>query len=596
MNGYTAPIQDMRFLLESVVGLDAARALPGYEEATPDLLEAVLEEAGKLASQVLAPLNQPGDRQGSRIENGVVRTPEGWAAAYAKFVEGGWPSVPFDTEHGGQGLPWAVHTPLAEMWSSANLAFSLCPMLSVGAAEVLAVHGTAAQKSLYLTPLVEGRWTGTMNLTEPQAGSDLGQIRTRAVREGGHYRITGQKIYITYGEHDIAENIVHLVLARLPDAPAGVRGISLFIVPKRMVGADGALGAHNDLRCVSLERKMGIHASPTCVMAYGDQGGAVGYLVGEENRGLEYMFTMMNNERLGVGVQGIAIAERAYQLARDHARLRVQGRDDASAGREPVAIIRHPDVRRMLMTMRALTEASRALAYQTAVLLDRVRRHPDEAERRHSQSLVDFLTPVVKAWGTDVACEVASLGVQIHGGMGFVEDSGAAQLFRDARITPIYEGTNGIQARDLVGRKLLREGGEIARRLEAEIRALDAKLAQAGGEEMAAIRRGLADGARALAEATGWLLDAAKKDPLAPAAGATHYLALVGIVAGGWMMARAALATAESEKAAGDGTFLAAKRATARFYADKILPQSGALLAVIKTGAASTMALAEEQF
>ena len=596
MNGYAAPIQDMRFLLEAVVGLEEVRALPGYGEATPDLLEAVLEEAGKLASQVLAPLNQPGDRQGSRIENGVVRTPEGWAAAYAKFVQGGWPSVPFDSEHGGQGLPWAIHTPLAEMWSSANLAFSLCPMLSVGAAEVLAVHGTEAQKSLYLKPLVEGRWTGTMNLTEPQAGSDLGQIRTRAVREGGRYRITGQKIFITYGDHDIAENIVHLVLARLPDALAGVRGISLFIVPKRMVGTDGTLGAHNDLRCVSLERKMGIHASPTCVMAYGDQGGAVGYLVGEENRGLEYMFTMMNNERLGVGIQGIAVAERAYQLARDYARQRVQGRDDAAAGREPVPIIRHPDVRRMLMTMRALTEAARALAYQTAILLDRARRHPDEAERRHSQSLVDFLTPVVKSWSADVACEVASLGVQIHGGMGFVEDLGAAQLFRDARITPIYEGTNGIQARDLVGRKLLREGGETARRLEAEIGALDAKLAQTGGEDMAAIRRGLADGARALAEATGWLLDVAKTDPLAPATGATHYQTLVGIVAGGWMMARAALATAEGEKSASDGTFLAAKRATARFYADKILPQSGALLAVIKTGSASTMALTEEQF
>jgi len=596
MNGYSAPIQDMRFLLESVVGLDEVRRLPGFEEAAPDLVNAVLEEGGKLATNVLAPLNQPGDRQGSRLENGVVRTPDGWAEAYTKFVEGGWASVPFDPAHGGQGLPWAVHTPLAEMWSSANLSFSLCPMLSVGAAEVLSIHGTEAQKALYLKPLVEGRWTGTMNLTEPQAGSDLGQIRTRAVRAGDHYKITGQKIFITYGEHDIAENIVHLVLARLPDAPAGVRGISLFIVPKRMVGADGAPGARNDLRCVSLERKMGIHASPTCVMAYGDHGGATGFLVGEENRGLEYMFTMMNNERLGVGVQGIAVAERAYQLARDHARGRIQSRDDATGGREPVAIIRHPDVRRMLMTMRALTEASRALAYQTAVLLDRAHRHPDEAERRHSQSLVDFLTPVVKAWSTDIACEVASLGVQIHGGMGFVEDLGAAQLFRDARITPIYEGTNGIQARDLVGRKLLREGGETARRLEAEIQALDARLAKAPGADMAAIRRGLADGVRALTETTGWLLDAAKREPLAPAAGATHYQTLVGIVAGGWMMARAALAAVESEKAASDGAFLAAKRATARFYADKILPQSAALLATIKTGAAATMALAEEQF
>lgn len=595
MNGYAAPIKDMRFLLEAVVGLDEVRRLPGCEEATPELLDAVLEEASKLAGEVLAPLNQPGDRQGSRLENGIVRTPDGWAEAYAKFVEGGWPGVPFDAAHGGQALPWTAATPLAEMWSSANLSFSLCPMLSVGAAEVLAIHGTEAQKELYLKPLVEGRWTGTMNLTEPQAGSDLGQVRTRAVRDGGHYRLTGQKIYITYGDHDIAENIVHLVLARTPDAPAGVRGISLFIVPKRMVGADGGLGAHNDVHCVSLERKMGIHASPTCVMAYGDQGGAVGYLVGEENRGLEYMFTMMNNERLGVGLQGVATAERAYQLARDHALSRVQGRD-AATGKDGVPIIRHPDVRRMLMTMRALTEATRALAYQTAVLLDRARRHPDEAERRTSQSLVDFLTPVVKAWSTDVACEVASLGVQIHGGMGFVEDSGAAQLFRDARITPIYEGTNGIQARDLVGRKLLREGGETARRFEADVRALDAALARAGGEDMAAIRRALAEGVQALADATTWLLSAGKKDALGPAAGATHYLALVGIVAGGWMMARSALAAANGAAAGHDGAFLASKRATARFYADKILPQAGALLATIRSGSASTMALADDAF
>jgi len=593
---YTAPIEDMRFVLNRLVGLDRIAALPGYEDATPELVDAVLEEAGKLASEVLAPINASGDREHSVLENGVVRTPKGFKAAYDQYRDGGWNAVPFEPEYGGQGLPWTVAFAVQEMWQASNMSFGLCPLLNQGAVELLQDHGTDQQKQLYLPKLISGEWTGTMNLTEPQAGSDVGAVRTKAEKDGEVYRIAGQKIFITYGEHDLADNIIHLVLARTPDSPPGIKGISLFVVPKFLLGEDGTPGTRNDLRCVSLERKLGINASPTCVMAYGDNDGAIGYLVGEENRGIEYMFTMMNNARLSVGLQGIAIAERAYQQAVDFARNRVQGRA-LGDGQAAATIIHHPDVRRMLLGMKAQIEAGRALTYFAAATLDTAKRHPDAAERQTAQALVDLLTPVVKAWCTDVGCEAASTGVQIHGGMGFVEETGAAQHLRDARIAPIYEGTNGIQAADLVFRKVARDGGRSAADFLAEIAALDAALADAQGDDMRAIRTHLTDGLDALRDATGWIASTAKSDPTGAAAGSAHYLRMFGLVAGGFMMARAALAAAECQTAGiGDPGLAAAKRTTARFYAEQFLPQARGLLAPIREGHATVMTLAEDQF
>ncbi|MBM3540609.1 MAG: acyl-CoA dehydrogenase [Alphaproteobacteria bacterium] len=577
----------MRFTLDAIAGLSDIARLPGCAEATPELAAQILDEGGKFAANVLAPLYRYGDMEGARLDNGVVRTPRGWTEAYKAYVDGGWPGVPFDSGHGGQGLPWTLATPLAEMWNTANLGWALCPMLTAGAAEALAAHGTPWQKATLLPRLVSGEWTGTMNLTEPQAGSDLGAIRCRAVPDGDAYRLSGQKIFITYGDHELAENIVHLVLARTPGAPEGVRGISLFAVPKYLVGAEGRPGARNDVRCVRLENKLGIHASPTCVMAYGENGGALGTLVGEEGRGLECMFTMMNNERLAVGLQGVAVAERAYQLARAYARERRQGRDGAT-GEAHAPIIRHADVRRMLMTMRALTEAGRALCYAVAAELDRAKRQPDEAARKDSQALVDFLTPVVKAWCTDTGVEVASLGIQVHGGMGFIEDTGAAQILRDARITPIYEGTNGIQARDLVGRKLLREGGATAARFAALVDATAARLTG----ELAPIGQNLAYAVEAYESATAALLATGARTPEAAAAVAVPYLELVGVLAGGWVMARAAAA----EEVAASPGFRAAKRTTARFYADAILPRTEALETVVRTAGPSILGLAEDAF
>jgi len=589
VSDYNAPIEDMRFVLREVAGLGEVTALPGYEEATPDLVDAVLEEAARLARDVLAPLNHSGDREGASFENGVVRTPAGFPEAYDKYVEGGWGSLPFDPEFGGQGLPWVVATAVQEMWNSANLSFALAPLLTQGAVELLQTHGTEEQKATYLRHMISGRWSGTMNLTEPQAGSDVGALKTRAEPKDDHYLITGQKIYITWGEHDCAENIIHMVLARTPGAPAGTRGISLFIVPKFLVKADGTLGERNDLRCVSLEHKLGINASPTAVMAYGDSGGAVGYLIGAENRGMECMFTMMNNARLSVGVQGLAIGERAYQQARDFARERVQGRAIDSRDGPTVPIVQHPDVRRMLLTMKAANEAMRALAYGAAAALDRAKRHPDPAARAAAQARIDLLTPVAKAWLTDGGCEVASLGMQVHGGMGFIEEAGAAQYYRDARILPIYEGTNGIQALDLVTRKLLRDKGAAMATLLAEMRselgtikAPEARAAAAAVDELAA--------------ATDWMLKSGAKDLRLAAAAASPYLRLLGTVAGGWFMARAAAAARRLQKggeASPDRAFLEAKVATARFYADNILPRAAAEAASVLRGAESTLALDE---
>ena len=595
---YAAPVKDMRFVLEHVAGLDQIARLPGGEAADPELVGQILDQAGAFAAEEIAPLNARGDQEGSRLENGVVRTPQGWRAAYRKYVDGGWNSVPFDPDFGGQGVPWLVATAVNEMWQSANMAFALCPLLNMGAVELLSAHGSSEQKRLFLSKMVSGEWTGTMNLTEPQAGSDVGALRTRAVAEDGHYRIKGQKIFITYGEHDLTDNIVHMVLARTPDAPPGTRGISLFIVPKFLLGPDGRPKDRNDLRCVSLEHKLGIHASPTAVMAYGDNDGAVGYLVGEENRGLEYMFTMMNNARLNVGLQGVAIAERAYQQAAAYARTRIQGRELGASGKAgAVPIIRHPDVRRMLLTMRAATEASRALTYYAFASLDLAKRHPDAAERARHQARVDLLTPVAKAWSTDVGVEIASIGIQIHGGMGFIEETGAAQHLRDARIAPIYEGTNGIQAADLVSRKIGRDSGAAARDFLAELAALPPALAEAAGEQLPAIGRRLAESIGALRDATAAIASQQIGQPAAAATAAAPYLRLFGIVTGGFLMAKAALAASRALGTdSGDSGFFRAKITTARFYADHFLSLAPALVHPIIAGSDSVLDFAEEQF
>ena len=587
MTSYAAPLAEMRFVLNDLVGLSEIAALPGCEDASPDLVDAILEEAGKLASGVIAPLNHIGDQQGCVLENGVVRTPEGFSDAYRQFVEGGWNGLPFDPEYGGQGLPWLVSTAVSEVWHAANMAFTLCPMLTGGAVELLSKHGSNELKATFLEKMTTGEWTGSMNLTEPQAGSDLARIRTKAERDGDAYRISGNKIFITFGEHDMTENIVHMVLARVPGAPEGVKGISLFLVPKFMVGADGSLGDRNDLRCVSIEHKLGINASPTAVMSFGDGDGAVGYLVGEENRGLEYMFTMMNNERLAVGLEGVAIGERAYQQALSYARERVQSRKLGSKSPDPVAIIEHPDVKRMLLSMKAQTEATRALAYYVAASLDIAQRHPDAGVRAAAQARVDLLTPVVKAWGSDTGIEVASIGVQVHGGMGYIEETGAAQHYRDARITAIYEGTNGIQANDLVGRKVGRESGETVLALIAEMRHLDDALAASTDANVAAMRGYLAEAVDALEAASRWIVDTWGADATQVVAVAVPYLRLLGLAAGGWLMCRAALAAAgKLTENGGANPFFTAKVQTARFFAEHHLVFCSALDRTIRGGGA----------
>jgi alkylation response protein AidB-like acyl-CoA dehydrogenase len=593
MTEYAAPLQDMRFVLREVVGFEQIAALPGYEEATGDVVDAVLEGAARLAGEVIGPLNRIGDRQGSRLENGVVRTPDGFRNAYRQFVDGGWNSIPFDPQWGGQGLPWTLTAAIAEMWDAANTSFALCPMLTAAAVEALQAHGTPEQQRLYLPKLVRGDWTGTMNLTEPQAGSDVGALRSRAVRDGDRYRIFGQKIFITYGDHDYTDNVVHLVLARLEGAPPGVKGISLFVVPKFLVNADGTLGARNDLRPVSLEHKLGIHASPTCVMAYGENEGALGTLLGAENDGMACMFTMMNNARLNVGIMGLGTAERAWQQARSFARERIQGRDIAT-GQADVPIIRHPDVRRMLLSMKSSTEAMRALAYFVAAQLDISKRHAEPDARARAQATLDLLIPVVKAWCTDAGCEVASTGIQVHGGMGFIEETGAAQHLRDARIHPIYEGTNGIQANDMVSRKIQRDGGSAARAFIARMRATAESLAAADHESVTGIGERLSAGIDCLAAAVEWVVAEGRRDVRHTAAGAVPFLALFGNVTAGWLMGKAA-ARAASHAAAANG-FAATKLATARFFADQVLTRSSGLLAALTTGCQTVMAVAESDF
>ncbi|MBX9605950.1 MAG: acyl-CoA dehydrogenase C-terminal domain-containing protein [Gammaproteobacteria bacterium] len=579
MAEYTAPLRDMRFVINDLIGFERLQALAGFDEVTADLSDAVLEEAAKLASEVLSPLNRVGDTVGCKWEDGVVTTPPGWREAYRAFCEGGWNGLAMNPEFGGQGLPKVLATAVGEMWDAANMAFGLCPMLTGGAIEAIEQHGSDALRATFLAQLISGTWTGTMNLTEPQAGSDLSAVRTRAVPNGDHYLVTGQKIFITYGEHDLTDNIIHLVLARLPDAPEGTRGISLFAVPKFLVNADGSLGPRNDLRCVSIEHKLGIHGSPTAVMSYGDNGGAVGYLVGELNRGLMHMFTMMNAARHAVGREGMAIAERAYQKALEHARERVQGQAPGAGPR--ATIVEHPDVKRMLMSMKCQIEAMRALAYVCAVEYDTAALHPDADVRARAERRGDVLTPIVKAWSTETGVQIASLGVQVHGGMGYVEETGAAQHLRDARIAPIYEGTTGIQAGDLVGRKTLRDGGHAMRELIADMRATVADLQSQGGT-VALARDALAAAVDDLETVVAWICGAAS-DPRLPAAAAVSYLELAGLTCGGWLMAQAAARAA----AAGEGDdFHRAKLASAGFYAAQILPRTAALARVITEGSA----------
>ncbi|HXZ10649.1 MAG TPA: acyl-CoA dehydrogenase, partial [Paraburkholderia sp.] len=521
----------------------------------------------------------------------------GFADAFRQFAEGGWQGVQHPADYEGQGLPKLIATPCMEMLNASNLSFALCPLLTDGAIEALLTAGSEAQKQTYVPKLISGEWTGTMNLTEPQAGSDLALVRTRAEPQGdGSYKLFGTKIFITWGEHDMAQNIAHLVLARTPDAPEGVKGISLFLVPKFLVNEDGSLGERNDVHCVSIEHKLGIKASPTAVLQFGDHGGAIGQLIGEENRGLEYMFIMMNAARFAVGMQGVAISDRAYQHAVTYAKERVQSRPVDGSAKQSVSIIHHPDVRRMLSTMRALTEGSRALAYVAAAHCDLAHRHPDEAKRAGHQAIYEYLVPVVKGWSTELSIDVTSLGVQVHGGMGFIEETGAAQYYRDARILPIYEGTTAIQANDLIGRKTMRDGGAVAKLLLAEIAGTVEALGRHDGAAFGSMKRYLEQGHRSLAAVVDFVVANVKRDPNAVFAGSVPYLKLAGIVLGGWQMARALLVAAE--KQAEDPSFYGAKIATAQFFAEHVLPQAGALEASIVTakGAEGVLALSEDQF
>lgn len=577
---YQAPVKDMLFVLNHLAGLPRVAALPGFEEATPDTTQAVLEESARYAGDVLAPLNHPADREPSAWRDGAVTTSPGFKQAFRQYADAGWQGMTHPAEYGGQGLPGLIGSPCSEMLNAANLSFALCPLLTNGAIEALLTAGSPELKERFIGPMISGQWTGTMNLTEPQAGSDLAMIRTRAQPAGdGTYRISGTKIFITYGEHDLAENILHLVLARLPDAPEGVKGISLFLVPKFLVNEDGTLGARNDVHCVSIEHKLGIKASPTCTLQFGDAGGALGYLVGQENRGLDAMFIMMNAARYAVGVQGVAIADRAYQHARAYAAERVQSRPVDGSSKDAVPIIQHPDVRRMLGTMRALTEAGRALAYYTAGHADLAHASPDAEARKRHLAVQEYLVPIVKGWCTEMSIDVASLGVQVHGGMGFIEETGAAQYYRDARILTIYEGTTAIQANDLVGRKTLRDGGAVARALLAEIGKTEAALEARSEPAARLILTPLRQARAALADAIDFVLANAAARPNAVFAAAVPYLMLAGTTLAGWQMARALLASLDLRQE--DPAFHDAKIATVQCYALHKLSQAPGLAAVV---------------
>jgi alkylation response protein AidB-like acyl-CoA dehydrogenase len=570
--GYKPPLEDIDFTLNQVLDLAALSKLNGFQHADPETVRGVLEEAGRFFSEVIAPLNASGDRQGSRLQaDGTVKTPDGFRAAYAKFVEAGWGGVHVDERWGGGGLPYTVGVVVQEMFKSANMAFSLCPLLTQAAIEALTQHGSEEQQAMYLEKLVSGEWSGTMCLTEPQAGSDVGALTTRADRQDdGTYRLFGQKIFITWGEHDLTENIVHLVLARTPGAAPGTKGISLFLVPKFIPTEQGEPGERNDLKVVSIEHKMGIHASPTCVLSFGDEGqGALGFLIGEEQSGMRYMFTMMNTARIGVGIEGLSISEAAYQKALEFAHVRVQGRPVGEA--EDVEIVEHPDVRRMLLTMRAYKEALRGLLYYNAFQVDLERHAESEEERQQAGELVALLTPISKAWSTDIGVEMASVGIQVHGGMGFIEETGAAQFYRDIRIAPIYEGTNGIQAIDLVARKLGMRQGQVVSGLLDEIQ----KTASDSGSELSDIGAPLLEALTAVRQATQHLLTVS--DPNDALAGATPYLKMLGLLLGGWVHTRSATAAAENP----NDDFMRGRLGLARFYNTQILPMAKALLPAV---------------
>lgn len=588
MSEYQPPLSDIAFVMSHVADIDAISKLDGYDHADRETVEGLLSEAGRFAVEQIAPLNVIGDRQGVKIVDGSVQTADGFATAYGKFVDAGWNGVSFDPDYGGGGLPWVVGLAVQELLTASCMAFSVCPLLTQGAVELLAVHGSEQQKETYLHHMISGAWTGTMNLTEPQAGSDVGALSTKATPAGdGTWRVSGTKIFITYGDHDMAENIVHLVLARTPGAAPGTKGISCFIVPKYLVNDDGSLGERNDAHVVSTEHKLGLHASPTCVMSYGDKDGAVGYLIGEEGAGMRYMFTMMNAARLSVGLQGLALAERAYQQARNYALERVQGRpigsDDANA-----TIEAHADVRRMLMTMKSNVEAMRALMYENAAAMDRAERHPDPHVRARNEALAALYTPLSKGWGTDIGCEITSLAVQVYGGMGYIEESGVAQHLRDLRIAPIYEGTNGIQALDLVFRKLPMSGGAVMMSLVDEMTATAVSLK---GTDLADIGERLAAAVSDAVAAGEYLGGQLASNPNAAAAGATPFLRLLGTVVGGWFHAKmAAVAKAQIDGGAG-GDQAADKIATARFYSEQILPSTAGLVSPVTCGESSLYAI-----
>ena len=594
---YQAPLKDLLFCMSELAGLAQVATLPGFEEAGAETARAVLEECAKFNEGVIAPLNWEGDKTPSSWKDGVVTTPPGFKDAYRQYAEGGWQGLQHPSEFGGQGLPKTIGAACIEISNSANLSFALCPLLTDGAIEALLIAGSDELKQVYLARMISGEWTGTMNLTEPQAGSDLALVRTRAEPQAdGTYKVFGTKIFITYGEHDMAENIVHLVLARVTGAPEGVKGISLFVVPKFMVNADGSLGARNDVHCVSIEHKLGIKASATAVLQFGDQGGAVGYLVGEENRGLEYMFIMMNAARFGVGVQGIAIAERAYQLAVAYAKDRVQGRpvDGSLPGAGP--IIHHPDVKRMLLTMRSVVEGCRAAAISAAAAYDTAHAHPDAAVRKQSQAIYEFLVPLVKGFSTEMSVEVTSLGVQVHGGMGFIEETGAAQHYRDARILAIYEGTTAIQANDLVGRKTARDGGAVAKALAREIEATEGALRGCDHAAAPAVAGRLAAARQAFLEAVDFVVAHTRTNPNAAFAGSVPYLLLAGNLVAGWQLGRAVLAAQRKLAAGEDVEFMRNKIAVARFYAEHVLTRVPGLRDSVVHGAAAVNEVAPEAF
>ena len=591
---YRAPIKEMLFVMEDLAGLSSIAALPGFEDYGSETAQAVLEESAKFCESVIAPLNWEGDKNPSTWKDGVVTTTPGFKEAFAQFGQGGWQGVSHPTEFGGQGFPKLVATGCTEMLHAANMSFALCPMLTDGAIEALLTAASHELCEMFAPKLISGQWTGTMNLTEPQAGSDLAAVRTRAdPQSDGTYKIFGTKIYITYGEHDMAENIIHLVLARVAGAPEGVKGISLFVVPKFMVNSAGSLGVRNDAVCVSIEHKLGIKASPTAVLQFGDCGGATGYLVGDENRGLEYMFIMMNAARFAVGMQGVAISDRAYQKAVVFANDRAQSRDLAGSP-GPVAIIQHPDVKRMLLTMRACTEGARALAYVAAAASDAAHASPDAATSKQNQLVYEYLVPVVKGFSTEMSIEVASLGVQVHGGMGFIEETGAAQYFRDARILTIYEGTTAIQANDFVGRKTLRDGGAVARAICAQIAVTEQDLAAHTEDDCAVMLRALEAGRHALEATIDYVVMNARSDTKAVYAGAVNYLMLAGVVLCGWQMARAMMVALCKQDT--DPLFYGAKVATARFYAEAMLPKADALAASVMASGRTVNRMSADMF